>query len=83
MDEMSYVLTKMSYVFKKDLNCCLCSCSLFSSLPLIFTLLVASISHLEFLTAAIKFLCFSCNEIYLLCFISRFSSFYVIPLNLV
>ena len=43
------------------------SCSFFSfSLPLIFTLVVASISH--FLTSAIKFSCFPSNEIGLLCF---------------
>ena len=35
------------------------------SLPLIFTLLAASISH--FRTAAMTFSCFSCNEIRLLC----------------
>ena len=35
-------------------------------LPLIFTLVPASISHL--LTAAIKFSCYSSNEIGLLCF---------------
>ena len=46
--------------------CCLCSCSLLIfSLPLIFTWLAASISH--FLTAAMTFSCFSCNEISLLC----------------
>ena len=56
MKEMSYVVTKK--------KCCLCSCSIFFfwlSIPLIFTLLAASISH--FLTAAIKFSCFSFNEI--------------------
>ena len=36
------------------------------SLPLIFTLLAASISH--FLTSAMKFSCFSSNDIFLLCF---------------
>ena len=36
------------------------------SLPLIFTLLAANISH--FLTPAMKFSCFSSNEIRLLCF---------------
>ena len=36
------------------------------SLPLIFTLLAASVSH--FLTAAMKFSCFSSKEIRLLCF---------------
>ena len=54
--------------------CCLCSCLPFSSLTLIFPLLVvsmvASISHFEFLAAAIKFLCSFCNEIHLLCFLS-------------
>ena len=55
------------------------SCSLFS-LPLIFTLLAASISH--FLTAAIKFSRYSSNEIGLLCFfISGSSSFFVIHAN--
>ena len=42
-------------------------CSLFFSLPLIFTLVAASISH--FLTATIKFSCYSSNEIGLLCFL--------------
>ena len=36
------------------------------SLPLIFTLLAASISH--FFTAAMNFSCFSSNEIHFLCF---------------
>ena len=56
------------------------SCSLFS-LPLIFTLMAAHISH--FLTAAVKFSCSSSNEIGLLCFffISRSSSFSVIHAN--
>ena len=40
----------------------------FISLPLIFTLKTASISHL--LTAGIKFSCCSSNEIRLLCFLS-------------
>ena len=38
------------------------------SLPLIFTLVAASISH--FLTGAIKFSCYSSNKIGLLCFLS-------------
>ena len=43
-------------------------------------LVAASISH--FLTAAIKFSCFSSNEIRLFFFyISRFSSFFVIHVN--
>ena len=40
--------------------------STFFSLPLIFTLVADSISHL--LTAALKFSCYSSNEIDLLCF---------------
>ena len=50
----------------------------FFSLPLIFTLVAAGISR--FLTTAIKFSCFSYNEIGLLCFffISRSNSFPVI-----
>ena len=49
-------------------KCCMWSCcSLFFSLSLIFTLVAASISH--FLTAAIKFSCYSSNEIGLLCFL--------------
>ena len=40
----------------------------FFSLPLIFTLVAASISH--FLTSTIIFSCFSSNEICLLCFSS-------------
>ena len=39
----------------------------FFSLPLIFTLVAAGISH--FLTAAIKLSCYSSNEIDLLCFL--------------
>ena len=39
--------------------------ALFFSLPLIFTLQATSISH--FLTAAIKFSCYSSNEIGLIC----------------
>ena len=49
----------------------------FFSLPLIFTLVTASISH--FLTAAIKFSRFSSNEIGL--FIPRSSSFSVLRVN--
>ena len=56
------------------------SCSLFCSLPLIFTLGAASISH--FLTAAIKFSCYSYDEIGLLCFLSLASSFSVIHVSL-
>ena len=56
------------------------SCSLFCSLPLVFTLGVASISH--FLTAAIKFSCYSYHEIGLLCFLSLASSFSVIHVSL-
>ena len=52
----------------------MCSCWLFS-LPLIFTLVAASISSF------LKFLCFSSNEIGLLCFLSRSSSFAVIHVN--
>ena len=56
------------------------SCSLFFSLPLFFTLVAASISHL--LTTAIKFSCYSSNEIGLLClFISGSSSFSFIHAN--
>ena len=59
----------------------MCSCSLFFSLPLIFTLVAASISH--FLTAAIKFSCYSSNDICLHCFfISRCSSFSDFHVNL-
>ena len=58
----------------------LCSCSLCSSLTLIFTLLVASIS--QFLTAVTKISCCSRNEIRLLLFISRFSSFSVIHVSI-
>ena len=47
---------------------CPCSLFFFFSLPLIFTLVASSISH--FLTASIKFTCYSSNEIGLLCFLS-------------
>ena len=58
----------------------MCFCSLFFSLPLIFTLSAASISH--FLTAVINFSCFSSNEIRLRCvFISHSSSLLVIHAN--
>ena len=52
MDEMSCVLTQMSYVLQKSLLVFLFA---FFSLPLIFAPLVASFSHFEFLTTAIKF----------------------------
>ena len=59
----------------------MCSCSLLFLLSLIFTLVVASISH--FLIAAIEFSCFSSNEIGLRCFfISRSSYFSVSHVNL-
>ena len=53
MEELSHVLTQyfVSCVHVR----------FYFSLPLIFTLLAASISH--FLTAAMKFSCFSSNEI--------------------
>ena len=56
----------------------MCFCSLFYfSLLLIFTLVAASISH--FLSAAIKFLCFSPNKIRLHCvFIPHSSTLLVI-----
>ena len=57
MEELSYVLTR-DFVS--------CFPVFFFSLPLNFTLLAASISH--FLTAAMKFSCFSSIEIRLLCF---------------
>ena len=64
MEELSYVLTQyfVSCVHVR----------FYFSLPLIFTLLAASISH--FLTAAMKFSCFSSNEIRLL---SSFSVIHV------
>ena len=58
-----------------DVVCVPANC--FFSLPLIFTLVTASISH--FLTAAIKFSRFSSNEIGL--FIPRSSSFSVLRVN--
>ena len=42
--------------------------TLFLSLPLLFTLVAASISH--FLNVTIKFSCFSSDEIHLLCFLT-------------
>ena len=51
----------------------------FLSLPLIFTLVAASIS--QFLTVAIKFSCFSSNKIGLSFFMSTSSSFSVIHVN--
>ena len=58
----------------------MCSFLLFFSLLLIFTLLAASISH--FLTAPIKFSCFSPKEIgFLYLFISRSSSRSVINIK--
>ena len=46
----------------------MCSCSLFFSLPLIFTLVAASISPVSH--RRYKFLCFSSNEIGLLWFLT-------------
>ena len=60
----------------------MCTCSLFSKpLMINFTLVAASISH--FLTAAIKFSCFSYSQRDWspLCFISRSSFFSVIHIN--
>ena len=59
MEELSYVLTK-------NVLACVPVPFLIFSLPLILTLLAASISH--FLTAAMKFSCFSSHEIRRLCF---------------
>ena len=57
------------------------SCSLFFSLPLMFTMVAASISR--FLTAVIKFSCYSSNEISRVCFffISGSSSLSAIHAN--
>ena len=56
----------------------MCICSLFFLLPLILTLVAASISH--FPTAAIKFLCYSSKKnLCPLFFISHSSSFSIIP----
>ena len=85
---MKCLMCSQNVVCAQKRFCCLCSCFPFSSLTLIFTLLVASmvasISHFQFLAAAIKFLCSFCNEIHLLCFLSLAfnSSFSVlIPLS--
>ena len=60
--------------------CCLCSCSLlFFSLPLIFTLLAASVSHL--LNAAMKFSFFFQRNSSPLFLITCSSSFYVIHVS--
>ena len=60
--------------------CCLCSCSLlFFSLPLIFTLLAASVSHL--LTAALKLSFFCQRNSSLLFLITCSSSFSVIHVS--
>ena len=51
--------------------CCLCPVRSYSSLPLIFTSLAASISHFlttAGVTAAVKFLFFCHDEIRVLCF---------------
>ena len=62
--------------------CCLCCCSLFFPLPLIFypdgfSLLTASISH--FLTADIKCSCCFCNKIRPLCFLSLALALSLLP----
>ena len=49
-------------------KCRTCFCSLFFSLPLIFTFNAATISH--FLTATTKFLCCSSNRNCFLCYLS-------------
>ena len=58
----------------------MCSCSLFFSLPLIFTL-VAAVAFPLFLPAALKFLCFSSNEIGLLWFFLTLQLFLCYPDN--
>ena len=69
----NFLVTTYFYGFVEELSCVLTryfvSCvhvRFYFSLPLIFTLLAASISH--FLTAAMNFSCFSSNEIHFLCF---------------
>ena len=57
--------------------CCLCSCSLCFHCRSFFTSLAASISH--FLTAAMKFSCFSSKGIRLLIFQSLASAFSLLP----
>ena len=59
--------------------CFLCSCSLLFSLPLIFTLLAASISH--FLTAALNFHVFLPTKFVSFFSITRSSSFSVIHVS--
>ena len=72
--------SKLHVLWRK---CCICYFSLFFSLPLIFTLVAASISHI--LTAAMKLSCFTSNKIDLFCFLplflSLFSSSPVIHVN--
>ena len=57
---------ELLYVLPQKFVACVFLFDLLFALPLIFTLLAASISH--FLTPAMKFSCFSSNEIRLLCF---------------
>ena len=56
----------MSYVLIEKKNVASCSCSLSISLPLIFTLPSAKISH--FLTNALKFSCCVADEAFLIYF---------------
>ena len=60
------VMEELSYVLTKNFVACFPVRFYFFSLPLIFTLLAAKISH--FLTAAMKYSRFSFYEIRLLCF---------------
>ena len=57
-------MKELSYVLTKDFVSCVHVCFYFFTSALFHQ--AASISH--FLTAAMKFLCFSSNEIRLLCF---------------
>ena len=68
MEELSYVLTKyfVACVAVRFYFFTAAKSHLWLLLQLIFPLLAASISH--FPTASVKFSCFSCSEIRLLCF---------------
>ena len=67
---LTFVLpkTSLSYTFYGGNVVCVPSVHLLFSLPLIFILMAASTSH--FLTAAIKFSCYSSYVITLLCLLS-------------
>ena len=70
LNEYNMKLSETSQLHVLWKKCCMCSCSLFFSLPLTFTFSWWQLAFPLFLKAAINVFCFSSNEISLLWFLS-------------